>query len=67
MSLPPSTTRFIKTGQSKNPFLLFLGNRKRHESKLDEPLPSFVTGLLFALVVAALGICIYAFVTGKLG
>jgi hypothetical protein len=67
MSLPPSTTKFIKTGRSKNPFLLFFGNRKSHENEFDGPLPSIFTGLLFVLVVAALGICIYAFITGKLG
>jgi hypothetical protein len=67
MSLHPSTTKFIKTGRSKNPFLLFIGNRKNHENSLDEPLPSIFTGLLFVLVAVALAVCIYAFITGKLG
>ena len=66
MSLNPST-RFIKTGQSKNPFLLFLGNRKTRENKLDEPISGFMTSLLFAIVFAALCICIYGFIWGKLG
>ena len=67
MSLHPSTTKFIKTGRSKNPFLLFIGNRKSHENELDGPIPSIFTGLLFVLVIAALAVCIYAFITGKLG
>jgi hypothetical protein len=67
MSLHPSTTRFIKAGRSKNPFLLFIGNRKSHEDQLDGPLPNIFTGLLFVLVIAALAVCIYAFITGKLG
>jgi hypothetical protein len=67
MSLPLSTTKFIKAGRSKNPFLLFFGNRKGNENERDKPLPNIFTGRLFALVIAALGICIYAFISGKLG
>jgi hypothetical protein len=67
MSPHPSTTKFIKTGRSKNPFLLFFGNRKGHQSNFDGPLPSFFTGLLLGLVVVAVAVCLYAFITGKLG
>jgi hypothetical protein len=67
MSLYRSTTKFIKIGQSRNPFLLFVGSRKSQERSLDGPLSSIFTGLLFVLVAAALAVCIYAFITGKLG
>ena len=67
MSRHLSTPRFIKTGRSKNPFLLFIGNRKGHENELEGPLPNILTGLLFAIVIAAISISIYAFISGKLG
>ena len=64
MSLRPATIRIIKAGKSKTPFLLFFGNRKQDE---NEPLAPAVLAVLLMLVAAALSICIYAFLTGKLG
>jgi hypothetical protein len=67
MSFRPAQTRVIKTGRSRSPFLLFFGNRKQEENEPLKLLPSVLTALLLALVAAALGICLYAFLTGRLG
>jgi hypothetical protein len=67
MSRHLSTPRFIKTGRSKNPFLLFIRNRKGHKNQLEGPLPNILTGLLFAVVIATLAVFVYAFISGKLG
>jgi hypothetical protein len=67
MNLHPATTKVIKTGKSKTPFLLFVGNRKHDESEVVKPVSIVLTGLLLAFVVVALGICLYAFYSGKLG
>ena len=64
MDSHPATTKVIKAGRSKAPFLLFFGNRKQEE---DEPSSLLPTAILLVLVATVLGICIYAFLTGKLG
>jgi hypothetical protein len=65
MNVHPATTRVIKAGRSRTPFLLFFGNRKQDE---NEPVKPGTTVLAVVLLVTAiLGICIYAFLTGKLG
>ena len=64
MDFHPGTTKVIKGGRSKTPFLLFFGNRKQEE---DEPSSLLPTAILLVLVATVLGICIYAFLTGKLG
>jgi len=66
MSLRPATIRIIKAGKSKTPFLLFFGNRKQDENEPLKLAPA-VLAVLLMLVAAALSICIYAFLTGKLG
>ena len=66
MSLHPATTRFIKTGRS-TPYLLFFGNRKQDENETVKELPTLFISVLMVLVLAVLGICVYAFLTGKLG
>jgi hypothetical protein len=63
----PAVTKVIKTGRSRAPFLLFFGNRKHDENNLEKPLSSVLTGLLLAFVVVVLCICVYAFLSGKLG
>jgi hypothetical protein len=67
MNLHPATTKVIKAGRSRNPFLLFFGNRKHDENELAKPLSNALTGLLLVFVVLILGICVYAFFSGKLG
>ena len=67
MDVHPATTRVIKAGRSKTPFLLFFGNRKQDENEPIKPAPTVLTAVLLILVTAILGICIYAFLTGKLG
>ena len=67
MHTHPATTKVIKAGRSKWPFLLFFGNRKSHENELANPASSFLTALLLILVATVLGVCIYGFLTGKLG
>jgi hypothetical protein len=67
MSFRPATTRVIKAGRSKSPFLLFFGNRKQDENETLKLAPTVFTAVLLVLVAAALSICIYAFLTGKLG
>ena len=67
MNVHPATTRVIKAGSSSTPFLLFFGNRKQDEYEPVKLVPTVLTAVLLVLVTAALGICIYAFLTGKLG
>jgi len=67
MNVHPATTRVIKAGSSRTPFLLFFGNRKQDEYEPVKLVPTVLTAVLLVLVTAALGICIYAFLTGKLG
>jgi hypothetical protein len=64
MDFHPATTKVIKPGRSKTPFLLFFGNRKQEENESTRLLP---TAILLVLVATVLGICIYAFLTGRLG
>jgi hypothetical protein len=64
MEFHPATTKVIKPGRSKTPFLLFFGNRKQEE---DGPTRLLPTAVLLVLIATVLGICIYAFVTGRLG
>jgi hypothetical protein len=66
MSLYPARTKVIKAGRAKTPFLLFFGNRKQ-ENEPVKRLESVLTAVLLVLVATILGICIYAFLTGKLG
>jgi hypothetical protein len=66
MSFHPATTKVIKAGRSKTLFLLFFGNRKQ-ENEPVKRLESVLTAVLLVLVATILGICIYAFLTGKLG
>jgi len=67
MSFHPATTKVVKTGKSKTPFLLFFGNRKQEENESTQQLSSTLIGILVVVVAAVLGICIYAFLAGKLG
>ena len=67
MNVHPATTRVIKAGRSETPFLLFFGNRKQDENEPVKPAPPVPAAVLLTLVTAILGICIYAFLTGKLG
>jgi hypothetical protein len=68
MNSHPATTKLIKAGRSKTPFLLFFGNRKHDENELAKPpFSGLLTGLLVTLVVVVLCICIYAFFSGRLG
>jgi hypothetical protein len=67
MSFHRATTKVVKTGKSKTPFLLFFGNRKQDEKESVTQLSSVLIGILVIAVAAVLGICIYAFLTGKLG
>ncbi|HWZ00955.1 MAG TPA: hypothetical protein VNX17_07745 [Edaphobacter sp.] len=67
MSFRPATTRIIKAGRSNSPFLLFFGNRKQEESEPVKLLSTVLTAVLLVLVTVVLAICIYAFLTGKLG
>ena len=67
MSFHPATTKVVKTGKSKSPFLLFFGNRKQEEKESTQQLSSALIGILVVAVAAVLGICIYAFLTGKVG
>jgi hypothetical protein len=64
MDFHRATTTVLKAGRSKTPFLLFFGNRKRGENEPGSLLP---TAILLVLVATVLGICIYAFLTGRLG
>ena len=66
MSFHPATTRFIKTGRS-TPYLLFFGNRKQDENEKIKQLPTAFIAILMILVLIVIGICFYAFLTGKLG
>jgi hypothetical protein len=63
----PATTKLIKPGRSRTPFLLFFGNRKHGENELAKPVSDVFTGLLLALIVIVLCICVYAFFSGRLG
>jgi hypothetical protein len=65
MDFHPATTKVIKAGRSESPFLLFFGNRKQEDE--DGPTRLLPTVVLLLLVATILGICIYAFVTGRLG
>jgi predicted permease len=67
MSFHPATTKVIKEGRSKTPFLLFFGNRKQDDSESAKQLTTLLISVLLVLVVTILGICVYAFLTGKLG
>jgi predicted permease len=67
MNLHPATTKIIKTGKSKTPFLLFFGNRKHDKNELTKPLSGMLTGFLLTFIVIILSICIYAFFSGRLG
>ena len=67
MNLHPATTKVIKAGRSRNPFLLFFGNRKHDENELTKPFSDVLIGFLLAFVVLILCICVYAFFSGKLG
>jgi hypothetical protein len=67
MSLHPATTKVIKAGRARTPFLLFFGNRKQDENEPVKLLQNVLTAVLVVLVATMLGICIYAFLTGKLG
>jgi hypothetical protein len=67
MNVHPATTRVIKAGRSRTPFLLFFGNRKQDENEPVKPATTVLAVVLPMLVTAILGICIYAFLTGKLG
>jgi hypothetical protein len=67
MNLHPATTKVIKAGKSKVSFLLFIGNRKHEENEHAKLLSTAFTGIVLALAIVILGICIYAFVSGKLG
>jgi predicted permease len=67
MDVYPATSRVIKAGRSETPFLLFFGNRKQDENEPVKPAPTVLAAVLLILVTAILGICIYAFLTGKLG
>jgi hypothetical protein len=67
MNVHPATTRVIKAGRSETPFLLFFGNRKQDENEPFKLAPTVLAAVLLILVTAILGICIYAFLTGKLG
>ncbi len=64
MDFHRATTKVIKAGRSKTPFLLVFGNRRREEDGPGSLLP---TAILLVLVATVLGICIYAFLTGRLG
>lgn len=63
----PATTKVIKAGRSKNPILLFFGNRKRAENEAAESAYSIFTTVFIVLAAAVLCICLYAFLSGKLG
>ena len=66
MSSHAATTRFIKTGRS-TPYLLFFGNRKQDENETVSEIPTLFISVLMVLVLTVIGICFYAFLTGKLG
>jgi hypothetical protein len=67
MNLYPATTKVIKAGKFRDPFLLFFGNRKQVDDERIDPLSDVLIGLLLGLVMASLGICIFSFFHGKLG
>ena len=67
MNLHPATTKIIKAGKSRNPFLLFFGNRQHVEDEQVDTLSDVLIGFLLGLVMAILGICIFSFFSGKLG
>jgi hypothetical protein len=64
MDFHRATTKVIKPRRSRTPFLLVFGNRSREEDGSGSLLP---TAILLVLVATVLGICIYAFLTGRLG
>jgi hypothetical protein len=63
----PSTTKLIKSGQSKSLFLLFTGNRKQSDDLAADAVTEVLISLLIAVAAFVVTVCIYAFVTGKLG
>jgi hypothetical protein len=67
MSFHPATTKVIKAGRSKTPFLLVFGNRQRDEKEPVKQLSGLLIGVLVVAVATVLGICIYAFLIGNLG
>jgi hypothetical protein len=67
MSFHPATTKVVKQGRSKSPFLLFFGNRKQGDSDSAKQLTTLFISVFLILVATVLGICIYAFLKGKLG
>jgi hypothetical protein len=67
MSFHPATTKVVKQGRYKSPFLLFFGNRKQGDSDSAKQLTTLFISVFLILVATILGICIYAFLKGKLG
>jgi len=67
MSLNPAPIKILKAGKSREPFLLFVGNRKHIDDERGDPLADVLIGLLLGLVMASIGICIFSFFRGKLG
>jgi hypothetical protein len=67
MSFHPATTKVIKAGRSKTPFLLVFGNRQQDEKEPAKQLSGLLIGVLVVAIATVLGICIYAFLIGKLG
>ncbi len=67
MNSHPATTKLIKSGQSKSLFLLFTGNRKQSDDLAADVVTELLISLLIAVAAFVVTVCIYAFVTGKLG
>jgi hypothetical protein len=67
MSVHAETTKVIKAGRSKSPFLLFFGNRKQDENEPFQRLSTVLIPALIVLILTVLGICIYSFFKGRLG
>jgi hypothetical protein len=63
----PATTKIIKSGRSNRLFLLFTGNRKQSDDIAADAVTELLISILIAVVFAVACVCIYAFVTGKLG
>jgi hypothetical protein len=66
MDIPSATTKVIKAGKSKHPFLLFFGRRRSEEDEHRNSLSGVITAFVLIAAVLALVVCVYAFLTGKL-
>jgi hypothetical protein len=66
MDIRPATTRVIKAGKSEHPFLLFFGRRKSEENEPGSLLSGAIISFVLTVAAIALGVCLYAFLTGTL-